>query len=275
MQTFAFIIIWVGQVLTDSEKMNAQDAFFGGIVFLIISILLQALTLWLTRDERESAGSEKGLAAFSFKWMIIAQLFITWHAFSVYRRWFMNPSEASTMIEEGILMAFTVVFAVWSLTSYTVKDGKRLVSENASLPLGISFGYAYAGSVAMLTGTFESLKEVMIFGHVITISAMIFLLRPTLRASRVSADMFVALKENEEKESEEETSETTPEDKSAQEEEENKESEDEEWQEDSEVNWKDGVDISEGTEWEDGDTDEEVSEPEEETDSDVELIESD
>jgi len=274
-QTFAFIIIWVGQVLTDSEKMNAQDAFFGGIVFLIISILLQALTLWLTRDERESAGSEKGLAAFSFKWMIIAQLFITWHAFSVYRRWFMNPSEASTMIEEGILMAFTVVFAVWSLTSYTVKDGKRLVSENASLPLGISFGYAYAGSVAMLTGTFESLKEVMIFGHVITISAMIFLLRPTLRASRVSADMFVALKETEEKESEEETSETTLEDKSAQEDEENKESEDEEWQEDSEVNWKDGVDISEGTEWEDGDTDEEVSEPEEETDSDVELIESD
>ena len=46
--------------------------------------------------------------------MIIAQLFITWHAFSVYRRIWMDPSEVSTIIEEGLLMAFTVIFAVWS-----------------------------------------------------------------------------------------------------------------------------------------------------------------
>tara|TARA_B100001996_G_C18223049_1_gene424478 strand:- start:20 stop:556 length:537 start_codon:yes stop_codon:yes gene_type:complete len=176
------------------------------------------------------------------------------------------------MIEEGILMAFTVIFAVWSLTSFTVKDGKRLVSENASLPLGISFGYAYAGSVAMLSGTFESLKEVMIFGHFITICAMIFLLRPTLRASRVSADMFVALKENNESDGD---------DEKPSEEEKNEESEiieepeDEQWQEDKEVNWKEGVDISEGTEWEDDNSDIEDSESEAETDSDVELVDSD
>ena len=99
----------------------------------------------------------------------------------------MNPSEVSTLIEEGLLMAFTVIFAVWSLTTYTVRDGKRLISENASLPLGISFGYAYAGSVAMLTGTFDSLKEVMIFGHILSICAMMLLLRPTLRASRITS----------------------------------------------------------------------------------------
>ena len=112
------------------------------------------------------------MAAFSFKWMIVAQLFITWHAFSIYRRTAMSPSDISTIIEEGLLMAFTVIFAVWSLTTYTVRDGKRLISEDASLPLGISFGYAYAGSVAMLTGTFDNLKEVMIFGHVLSICAM-------------------------------------------------------------------------------------------------------
>jgi len=189
-QVFAFIIIWIGQMATDAEQKNFQDALFGGIAFLAITVILQAITMWLTRDEREAAGNEKGLAGFSFKWMIVAQLFITWHAFSIYRRAQMNPSEVSTLIEEGLLMAFTVIFAVWSLTTYTVRDGKRLISENASLPLGISFGYAYAGSVAMLTGTFDSLKEVMIFGHVLSICAMMLLLRPTLRASRITSGIF-------------------------------------------------------------------------------------
>jgi hypothetical protein len=261
-QTFAFIIIWVGQMATESEKMNLQDALLGGFVFLAISFILQAITMWLTRDERESAGNEKGLAAFSFKWTIIAQLFITWHAFSIYRRTMMDPSETSTLIEEGILMAFTVVFAVWSLTTYTIRDGKRLISENASLPLGISFGYAYAGSVTMLTGTFSSLKEVMIFGHVLTICAMFLLLRPTLRASRVSADRFtlaqnIDIERKEDAEDEEEQEPDEPEVVSE---------EDGEWQEDSEIDWEKGTEIGEGVEW---------SEEAEEADSDIELVESD
>jgi hypothetical protein len=244
-------------MITDSEKMNFQDAFLGGIAFLAISFILQAITMWLTRDEREAAGNEKGLAGFSFKWMIVAQLFITWHAFSIYRRWQMNPSEISTLIEEGILMAFTVIFAVWSLTTFTVRDGKRLISENASLPLGISFGYAYAGSVAMLTGTFDSLREVMIFGHVLTICAMILLLRPTLRTSRISSDIFATAKsinisDTEEKEEpEEETDDESTEEESTEEE--------EVWQEDEEVNWEEGTDISDGTEWKEDDSDVELA----------------
>ena len=261
-QSFAFIIIWVGQMVTKSEKMDFQDALLGGFVFLAISFILQAITMWLTRDERESAGNEKGLAAFSFKWTIIAQLFITWHAFSIYRRTMMDPSETSTLIEEGILMAFTVVFAVWSLTTYTIRDGKRLISENASLPLGISFGYAYAGSVTMLTGTFSSLQEVMIFGHVLTICAMFLLLRPTLRASRVSADRFtlaqnIDIEREEDAEDEEEKEPDEPEVAS---------DDDGEWQEDSEIDWDKGTEIGEGVEW---------SEEDEEVESDIELVESD
>ena len=172
----------------------------------------------------------------------------------------MNPSEVSTIIEEGLLMAFTVIFAVWSLTTFTVRDGKRLVSENASLPLGISFGYAYAGSVAMLTGTFDSLREVMIFGHILTICAMILLLRPTLRTSRISSDIFstaksidISEKEDElpSKEETDEENDTEPSD------------EEEVWQENEEVNWEEGQDISDGTEWKEDNSDVELADSDE------------
>ena len=97
--------------------MSFEDSILCGFVFILVSVLLQAFTLWWTKDEREASGNEKGMAAFSFKWMIVAQLFITWHAFSIYRRTWMDPSDVSTLIEEGLLMAFTVIFAVWSLTT--------------------------------------------------------------------------------------------------------------------------------------------------------------
>ena len=256
-QVFALVILWLGQIISQAEKMTLQDALLGGIAFIIVSVILQGTTLWLTRSEREASGNEKGMAAFSFKWMIVAQLFITWHAFSIYRRTAMSPSELSTIIEEGLLMAFTVIFAVWSLTTYTVRDGKRLISEHASLPLGISFGYAYAGSVAMLTGTFDNLKEVMIFGHVLSICAMMLLLRPTLRTSRMTSEMFLNAKNVDISKSEDTEEDESEEDENS--DDNNSETEkgtvDEEWQEDGEIDWEKGVDISEGTDWDGEDSD--------------------
>ena len=162
-------------------------------------------------------------------------------------------------------MSFTVIFAVWSLTTYTVRDGKRLISENASLPLGISFGYAYAGSVTMLTGTFESLKEVMIFGHVLTICAMVLLLRPTLRTSRISADMFITAKNIDIDKEEDDTEEDTEEKETVEEPEtsEDEKEKDDSWQEDEEIDWEKGEEIGEGVDWV------------EEKDSDIEIVDSD
>ena len=259
-QSFAIIVIWVGQVISEAEQMSFQDAILGGFLFVLASIALQGLTLWLTRDERETSGSEKGMAAFSFKWMIIAQIFITWHAFSIYRRVWMDPSDTSTIIEEGLLMAFTVIFAVWSLTTYTVRDGKRLVSENASLPLAIAFGYAYAGSVTMLTGTFDNLKEVMIFGHVLSMFAMVLLMRPTLRVSRISSEMFTVAKNVDISKSENNDSEEENNTKDGEDTENNDPSKDEEWQEDGEIDWEKGIDISEGTNWDEDNSDVEIAE---------------
>ena len=242
--------------------MTLQDALIGGIAFIVVSVILQSITLWLTRSEREASGNEKGMAAFSFKWMIVAQLFITWHAFSIYRRTAMSPSDLSTIIEEGLLMAFTVIFAVWSLTTYTVRDGKRLISEHASLPLGISFGYAYAGSVAMLTGTFDNLKEVMIFGHVLSICAMMLLLRPTLRTSRMTSEMFLnAQSVDISKQDDTEIEDTEQDDQIDGTNSDSKEDDtgEEEWQEDVEIDWEKGVDISEDTNWDAEDSDKKES----------------
>ena len=258
-QVFALVILWLGQIISQAEKMTLQDALIGGIAFIIVSVILQSITLWLTRSEREASGNEKGMAAFSFKWMIVAQLFITWHAFSIYRRAAMSPSELSTIIEEGILMAFTVIFAVWSLTTYTVRDGKRLISEHASLPLGISFGYAYAGSVAMLTGTFDNLKEVMIFGHVLSICAMMLLLRPTLRTSRMTSEMFLNAKNVDITRSDDDDDNEIDQDEKPDHEDSDsiEETSEEEWQEDEEIDWEKGVDISQETDWDTDSSDKE------------------
>lgn len=258
-QVFALVILWLGQIISQAEKMTLQDALIGGIAFIIVSVILQSITLWLTRSEREASGNEKGMAAFSFKWMIVAQLFITWHAFSIYRRAAMSPSELSTIIEEGILMAFTVIFAVWSLTTYTVRDGKRLISEHASLPLGISFGYAYAGSVAMLTGTFDNLKEVMIFGHVLSICAMMLLLRPTLRTSRMTSEMFLNAKNVDITRSDDDDDNEIDQDEQTDDEDSDsiEETSEEEWQEDEEIDWEKGVDISQETDWDTDSSDKE------------------
>ena len=242
-QLFAFIIIWVGQMVTSAESMTALDAILGGIGFLVISVLIQLFSLWLTREERERAGNEKGLSGFSFKWMIISQLFITWHCFSLYRRKFLDPSMASTIIEESILMAFTVLFAVWALTNQTVKDKKRLIDENSALPLGISFGFAYAGSVAMLTGTFEHVNNVLASGHLIAVITTLFIVKSTLVSKRKSSDTMkiaksIDISSKDDDVEEEENSE-----------EENGDSDDEK-SEDDDVDWDNPESIGDEAEWE-------------------------
>ncbi|MGB1689295.1 MAG: hypothetical protein ACPHDM_01215, partial [Candidatus Poseidoniaceae archaeon] len=59
-QIFALVILWLGQIISQTEKMTLQDALLGGIAFIVVSVVLQAVTLWLTRDEREASGNEKG-----------------------------------------------------------------------------------------------------------------------------------------------------------------------------------------------------------------------
>ena len=67
--------------------------------------------------------------------------------------------------------------AIWSLTSKGYATKFKLLNEENSLPWGLAFGYAYAGSVAMLTNVFEDITTVMTLGHLIVILTVIYVYR--------------------------------------------------------------------------------------------------
>jgi hypothetical protein len=70
--------------------------------------------------------------------------------------------------------------AIWSITSRTVKTKFRFVSTENALPWGLSFGYAYAGSVAMLATAFEDITYVMVTGHIIALLTITWIQRSVL-----------------------------------------------------------------------------------------------
>jgi uncharacterized membrane protein (DUF485 family) len=247
--------------------------------------------LWWTREQRSRAGEEKGLAVFSFKWMVIAQLFVTWHLLSIYRRGWMNPSEIATLVEEGILMIITVLLAIWALTSKSVKKENSVLNDRSALPMGIAFGYAYAGSVSMLTVTFSDIRGVMMLGHSLTVLTILMLIKPTLLTTMNTQP--VALDQTKPKIKEEEdtvvsSDDSTDSDDTLGEKEAQEESvEDDSWQEksvdweqppdaiDCEVDWEEEGDTSEDKPVEDEPVEDETETIDASEDDDVELIEDD
>ena len=295
-QSAAALLIWLATFVDQKQKISFASALISGWLFMLVSIAVQVLMLWWTREQRGRAGEEKGLATFSFKWMVIAQLFVTWHLLSIYRRWWMNPSDIATLVEESILMIITVLLAIWALTSKSVKRENSVLTDRSALPMGIAFGYAYAGSVSMLTVTFSDIRGVMMLGHTLTVLTILILIKPTLLTTinTQPAPLGEVKPKSEEEKDEFEPSDDSSENDDSQEgkkEEIEESAEDEAWQEEavdweqppdaigSEVDWDEEEEVSEN-ESDEGET--EVIEPAEnndiepiENDDDVELIEDD
>ena len=78
-------------------------------------------------------------------------------------------------------MAFTVLMAIWGLTSRSFRSPLKLVSLNNALPIGLAFGYAYAGSVAMLTVVLDDVKNVMMAGHVVVLLTFMWMQSTVLK----------------------------------------------------------------------------------------------
>ena len=140
-------------------------------------------------------------------------------------------------------MIFTVFIAIWSMTNKGFKSKLKLIDENNALFWGLAFGYAYAGSVAMLSNVFDNIETVMQLGHFVVIITVIWLhrklLQDVIRVQEDSVDVqrIVNSTKTENNESEEvaqEDSET-------------------EWQEDDDVDWnaKEDKTVGQDVDWED------------------------
>ena len=71
--------------------------------------------------------------------------------------------------------------AIWGLTSRSFRSPLKLVSTKNALPMGLAFGYAYAGSVAMLTTVLDDIQTVMMAGHLVVALTLLWMQPRVLR----------------------------------------------------------------------------------------------
>ena len=162
------------------KQFDAMDALFSNLGFFITALTVYGLTVAWTWNYRQMALRDKALKKFSFRWTLFAHLFATWHLLTVWRQMVMSPGAIEVFIEEVLLMMFTVFMAIWSITSQSVGDKFKILSTENALPWGLSFGYAYAGSVAMLATAFNDITTVMISGHLIALITITWMQRSVL-----------------------------------------------------------------------------------------------
>ena len=160
--------------LNDFDR-TLTDSLLASIPFIITVLIVTGASLAYSRKLKILASMKPSLQHFSGKFSMICHLFITWHLLTIWRQNFLDPSSFQVFIEEIVLMIFTVLFAIWSMTSKSYKSNLRLITEDNALTWGLSFGYAYAGSVAMLTSFFDDIKTVMLIGHCLVVLTVLIM----------------------------------------------------------------------------------------------------
>jgi hypothetical protein len=191
--TFLSVLILSGvEFLQGDGNGLVQDTIENGLFFLGFGGLFVGST-FLTWNLRTLASRHRSLHRFSSRWFLLTQALITWHFLTVWRHTAMSSGGPIMLIEELVLMVSTVFMAIWGLTSRSYKSKFRLVDEHNALPIGLAFGYAYAGSVAMLTNVLDDIRYVMISGHVVVILTFIWMQRKVLRSVLADHDSTVGI----------------------------------------------------------------------------------
>ena len=254
---FSTIIVGIFQYFKKSST-SVVDVIFDNWIYLgLVLVTFSSTTIW-TWNVRKLSNNYKSLDSFSNRWTLICHLFLSWHILTVWRQNFMSPNPVEIFIEEILLMIFTVFMAIWSLTSKGYATKFKLLNEENSLPWGLAFGYAYAGSVAMLTNVFDEITTVMTIGHIIVILTVIYVHRKILTNVLSKHDDEIIVKRLAEKSTSDNQTDSDDSDMVKEQNEnhakttdENEESED--WQEDEDVDWEkksEGNTISGDVEWE-------------------------
>ena len=176
---FSIVIVAIFQLIKKSSS-SFIDIFIDNWIYLGVVILIFSSTSAWTWKIRNLGNHSKSLDSFSNRWTLICHIFLSWHILTVWRQNYMSPNPIEIFIEEILLMIFTVFMAIWSLTSKGYATKFKLLNEENSLSWGLAFGYAYAGSVAMLTNVFDDITTVMTVGHIIVILTVIYVYRKVL-----------------------------------------------------------------------------------------------
>ena len=108
------------------------------VLFFFMLTGLYILTWRRTRDVRQQASGQADHHAYATRWLLLSQLLITWHLLTVWRHWTISPGGPLLFVEELVLMVFTVLMAIWGLTSRTFRSPLKLVTlDNATDRFGV------------------------------------------------------------------------------------------------------------------------------------------
>ena len=238
-------------------KIHDLDLSIGGALldslpFAFITVLVLVANVGYNWQLKKLASMKYRLHNFSNRWTIICHVFISWHLLTLWRQIFLDPTNIQVLFEELILMIFTVFIAIWSMTAKGYKSNFRPINEENALSWGLAFGYAYAGSVAMLTTVFDDITTVMQIGHAVVIIAVIVIHRKVLTdiigQDNLAVEVSRIVEHNRDsKEEEPEIEQLDDPDETPVE----TESQEESWQEDQDVDWENDEEIPviEDVEW--------------------------
>ena len=141
----------------------------------VFSFAVYGLCIYATWAQRKEASLHSVTHVVARKWFWATQLFITWHVLSIFRSIDSASTDTLIFIEELLLMIVTVFLAIWALTSKGEGSESALFTRDNALFWGVAFGYAYAGSVAMITSVMDDVRTVLIGGHILVVTTVCLL----------------------------------------------------------------------------------------------------
>ncbi len=144
--------------------------------FLGVIILVCVSADKLSGVVRES-GNIDGIAA--DRMMMLMTLTTGWHILSSWRRnpFLVDSASGAMLLEEGALMAITILLAIWSMANRGHDKGWSIFQGQSAVFWGIAFGYAYGGSISSLTAISEgNLLTTTAGGHLLTALVMLVIL---------------------------------------------------------------------------------------------------
>jgi len=181
---FMPLIWWFGYGASNVSDKNIMTHLWWIIFTLLIVIICYSLDKYTSqmRHDLESRGR------MGDRLMTLMVMAASWHLLSAWRR---NPAlvdstDGLMMLEEGVLMAITIILAVSTMVKKGQKRGFAIFEGQSSLFWGVAFGYAYGGSISSLTILSEqfnqsSLLQTTAIGHLLTVFAILVILPNAIR----------------------------------------------------------------------------------------------